>query len=434
MFPLTLDGLNRAVDCLRRGTAPTRPASIDVRGGAGPAGRGCAHARSDRIHRRRRAALDPSRPRARSEQESRALGRHASAALNCRPSRHPFLPEDGPHPTGSLKHRLARSLFLYALCNGRLRPATVVDASRQYTAISEAWFARLLLAALRRGDAAPHRPRARSATCAPGRQCDLVDDAAAATRGRRPPPRAPAPRPVRLAERATDWRGNNNIANRSSASLARTRSRSRRGSSAGAPAVTRPPIGRYLRYRRLPTRLCVAEFMAAPSKAGSGGTTGACARATTPIEGIGRPRAEPGFVRDVVDSVIGRPTPIPAPRPGCWRTARPPLRRLVRHQPRRLPAPGRGDAAPRRVRRRLTCYAIAATATPKPCSTPAWLQPTASTCPRRWRAGAPSDGQHRPARLEPRRSVVTAATRAAGQRPPQSSARHTRLRPPCLVQ
>ena len=22
------------------------------------------------------------------------------------------------HPTGSLKHRLARSLFLYALCNG----------------------------------------------------------------------------------------------------------------------------------------------------------------------------------------------------------------------------------------------------------------------------------------------------------------------------
>ena len=26
MFPLTLDGLNRAVDCLRRGTAPTRPA------------------------------------------------------------------------------------------------------------------------------------------------------------------------------------------------------------------------------------------------------------------------------------------------------------------------------------------------------------------------------------------------------------------------
>src|SRR5690606_35928212 len=40
-----------------------------------------------------------------------------------------FKDESG-HPTGSLKHRLARSLFLYALCNGRLRPGQkVVDAS-----------------------------------------------------------------------------------------------------------------------------------------------------------------------------------------------------------------------------------------------------------------------------------------------------------------
>lgn len=32
-----------------------------------------------------------------------------------------YLKDESTHPTGSLKHRLARSLFLYALCNGLIR-------------------------------------------------------------------------------------------------------------------------------------------------------------------------------------------------------------------------------------------------------------------------------------------------------------------------
>ena len=32
-----------------------------------------------------------------------------------------YLKDESTHPTGSLKHRLARSLFLYALCNGWTR-------------------------------------------------------------------------------------------------------------------------------------------------------------------------------------------------------------------------------------------------------------------------------------------------------------------------
>ena len=32
-----------------------------------------------------------------------------------------YFKDEAAHPTGSLKHRLARSLFLYALCNRRLR-------------------------------------------------------------------------------------------------------------------------------------------------------------------------------------------------------------------------------------------------------------------------------------------------------------------------
>ena len=41
-----------------------------------------------------------------------------------------YFKDESTHPTGSLKHRLARSLYLYALCNGRLHAGqTVVDAS-----------------------------------------------------------------------------------------------------------------------------------------------------------------------------------------------------------------------------------------------------------------------------------------------------------------
>jgi len=35
-----------------------------------------------------------------------------------------YLKDESSHPTGSLKHRLARSLFLYALCNGWIGPHT----------------------------------------------------------------------------------------------------------------------------------------------------------------------------------------------------------------------------------------------------------------------------------------------------------------------
>ena len=56
-----------------------------------------------------------------------------------------YLKDESSHPTGSLKHRLARSLFLHALCNGWLHEhSTVVEASSGSTAISEAYFARLL--------------------------------------------------------------------------------------------------------------------------------------------------------------------------------------------------------------------------------------------------------------------------------------------------
>jgi cysteine synthase A len=56
-----------------------------------------------------------------------------------------YLKDESTHPTGSLKHRLAHSLFLYGICNGDIRlGTTVVEASSGSTAVSEAYFAQIL--------------------------------------------------------------------------------------------------------------------------------------------------------------------------------------------------------------------------------------------------------------------------------------------------
>lgn len=220
-----------------------------------------------------------------------------------------YFKDEAAHPTGSLKHRLARSLFLYALCNGRLHAGqAVVDASSGSTAISEAWFARLLglpFTAVMPACTAPRKIRDVQAL---GGRCDLVEDsaqvharaAAHAARG------ACHLDQFALAERATDWRGNNNIAESIIGQLAHEPNPEPTwivcGAGTGGTSAT---IGRYLRYRGLRTRLCVAE------PAGSAFVHGwrersLDARATRPslIEGIGRPRVEPGFLFDVVDEVI----------------------------------------------------------------------------------------------------------------------------------
>ena len=219
-----------------------------------------------------------------------------------------YFKDEASHPSGSLKHRLARSLYLYALCNGRLHGGqSVVDASSGSTAISEAWFARLLglsFTAVMPSATAPGKIRDVEAL---GGTCDLVDNPADvharaaehAARG------ACHLDQFGLAERATDWRGNNNIAESIIGQLAMEASPEAAWIVCGAgTGGTTATIGRYLRYRRLQTRLCVAE------PAGSAYVHGwrdrdmqAVASQPTLIEGIGRPRVEPGFIFDVVDHV-----------------------------------------------------------------------------------------------------------------------------------
>jgi cysteine synthase A len=221
-----------------------------------------------------------------------------------------YFKDESSHPTGSLKHRLARSLFLYALCNGRLRQGqAVIDASSGSTAISEAWFARMLglrfIAVM--PDSTTHgKIRVLQAL---GAECDLVPagvDCSEYAAQRAAAEGACYLDQFGLAERATDWRGNNNIAESIMAQMAKE-SRPEPawivcGAGTGGTSAT---IGRYLRYRRVDTQLCVAEPIdGAFAQVWRNREIAEPRPCTSLIEGIGRSKIEPGFMFDVVDEVI----------------------------------------------------------------------------------------------------------------------------------
>jgi cysteine synthase A len=217
-----------------------------------------------------------------------------------------YLKDETTHITGSLKHRLARSLFLYALCNGWIgKGTTIVEASSGSTAVSEAYFAAMLglpFVAVMPSSTSTSKVALIESQ---GGRCHFVDDSAQVY--------AEAERladetgghyldQFTNAERATDWRGNNNIAESIFHQLQQERFPIPAwivvGAGTGGTSAT---IGRYLRYRRLDTQLCVVDpensaFF--PSYMhGRRDVTGQSSR----IEGIGRPRVEPSFLPDVID-------------------------------------------------------------------------------------------------------------------------------------
>lgn len=223
-----------------------------------------------------------------------------------------YLKDESTHPTGSLKHRLARSLFLYGICNGRIRRDTVlVEASSGSTAVSEAYFARLLglrfIAVMARSTS----PSKIEAITGFGGECSFVEHTGevyevaarlAAEHG------GYYLDQFTHAERATDWRGNNNIAD----------SIFRQMESEEAPVPewiitsagtggTAATLGRYIRYRGFCTRLCVPDVEGSAFydawATGRDDTEAPGSR----IEGIGRPRVEPSFIPSVIDHMIRVP-------------------------------------------------------------------------------------------------------------------------------
>lgn len=224
-----------------------------------------------------------------------------------------YLKDESTHPTGSLKHRLARSLFLYAICNGWVgEGTTVIEASSGSTAVSEAYFASLLdlpfIAVMPRSTSEEKIALIE----AQGGKCHLVADPAqiyAESRRLAEECGGHYLDQFTHAERATDWRGNNNIAESIFEQMALERHPVPQwvviGAGTGGTSAT---IGRYIRYRKHCTRLAVVdpEFSVFFDAWTAGDPTRTGTRGSR-IEGIGRPRVEPSFVGQVIDRMVKVP-------------------------------------------------------------------------------------------------------------------------------
>ena len=226
-----------------------------------------------------------------------------------------YLKDESIHPSGSLKHRLARSLFLFGLANGHIRQnTTIVEASSGNTAISEAYFAQLLglpfIAVIPEKTAYekikkiefyggkthqvdPTRIYEEAAKLA----CDLDGHFM---------------NQFTFAERATDWRGSNNIAERLFDQMQKEPNPHLdwvvMSAGTGGTSAT---IGRYIRYQShiyKNTRLCVVD--PDHSVYADYFTTHDASLRTTRnsfIEGIGQPRPQPSFVSSVIDTMLKVP-------------------------------------------------------------------------------------------------------------------------------
>ena len=244
------------------------------------------------------------------------LGREAQAANRAALAAFPIderARAESTHVTGSLKHRLARALFLYALVNGWLHEGTtVVEASSGSTAISEAYFARMLELPFVAVVPATTSKEKIALIESFGARCHMVDDPksvyavaariAAETRGHYMDQ-------FTFSERATDWRGNNNIAETIFKQMSEETHPVPRwivvGAGTGGTATT---LGRYIRYQGHDTDLCVVDPEHSVSfdyfRTGDGSLT---LDRGSGVEGIGRPRVEPSFIRTVVNRMIKVP-------------------------------------------------------------------------------------------------------------------------------
>jgi cysteine synthase len=220
-----------------------------------------------------------------------------------------YLKDESVHPTGSLKHRLARSLVLYGLCNNWIKQnTTLVEASSGSTAVSEAYFARLIkLPFVAVMPASTVREKCELIEFYGG-QCKLVEDPT--TIYQVATDLADSCGGYYLdqftyAERATDWRGNNNIAESMFDQLSREPFPIPVwvvvGAGTGGTSAT---IGRYMRLHKFFTRLCVVDPEGSAFYDGWRNSDRTLTAVGSKIEGIGRPRVEPSFIPSLVDRMI----------------------------------------------------------------------------------------------------------------------------------
>ncbi|MGE9782963.1 PLP-dependent cysteine synthase family protein [Janibacter sp. G368] len=226
---------------------------------------------------------------------------------------HLYLKDESVHPTGSLKHRLARSLFLHALCNGWIRPdRPVIEASSGSTAVSEAYFASLIgvpfLAVMARSTS---RQKVDLIEFHGGR-CHFVDNAHevyAVAQSLAQETGGHYMDQFTYAEQATDWRGNNNIAE----SIFQQMSMEEHPEPTWIVATagtggTSATLAHYVRYTGRDTGICVADpensaFFPGWRDDDPSVTTSVGSR----IEGIGRQRVETSFIAASIDRMMRVP-------------------------------------------------------------------------------------------------------------------------------
>ncbi|EMQ53513.1 PLP-dependent cysteine synthase family protein [Vibrio cholerae] len=224
-----------------------------------------------------------------------------------------YLKDESTHPTGSLKHRLARSLFLYGLCNGWIGPeTTIIESSSGSTAVSEAYFARLLglpfIAVMPKCTA---RKKIEQIQFYGGKAhlVDRSDQIYAESHRLAKELKGHYMDQFTYAERATDWRGNSNIADSIFSQMQMEQhpvpSWIVMSPGTGGTSAT---IGRFIRYQQYNTKLCVVDpensVFYDYYRTRNTELTRDCG---SKIEGIGRPRVEPSFIPDVVDEMRAIP-------------------------------------------------------------------------------------------------------------------------------
>ncbi|ELJ8715375.1 PLP-dependent cysteine synthase family protein [Vibrio cholerae] len=224
-----------------------------------------------------------------------------------------YLKDESTHPTGSLKHRLARSLFLYGLCNGWIGPeTTIIESSSGSTAVSEAYFARLLglpfIAVMPKCTA---RKKIEQIQFYGGKAhlVDRSDQIYAESHRLAKELKGHYMDQFTYAERATDWRGNSNIADSIFSQMQMEQhpvpSWIVMSPGTGGTSAT---IGRFIRYQQYNTKLCVVDpensVFYDYYRTRNAELTRDC---SSKIEGIGRPRVEPSFIPDVVDEMRAIP-------------------------------------------------------------------------------------------------------------------------------
>nr|WP_055506451.1 pyridoxal-phosphate dependent enzyme [Nonomuraea pusilla] len=207
-----------------------------------------------------------------------------------------LLKDESAHPTGSLRHRHARALFRRAVLDGLVTEGgTVVEATGGNAATAQAWFARRLglpYVVVMPGRRSEERARAVEAL---GGECRFVT-----------PPLAIYDAARRVEGHFLDQFGRAAEHDLAEELFAQVRPDwVVTGAHTGATSAT---LGRWVREHGLSCRVAVADpehsayfpgwTLDAPDY-----STGMPSR----VEGVGRPRVEPGFRPDLVDLVIPVP-------------------------------------------------------------------------------------------------------------------------------